>query len=79
MGMLKLTLRQIRNSLSRFLAIVAIVALGVGLFCGLRLTKTAMIHTLDVYTEAQNMYDYRLLCTMGLPATMLRLCGRRRV
>lgn len=65
MGMLKLTLRQIRNSLSRFLAIVAIVALGVGLFCGLRLTKTAMIHTLDVYTDAQNMYDYRLLCTMG--------------
>ena len=65
MGMLKLTLRQIRNSLSRFLAIAAIVALGVGLFCGLRLTKTAMIHTLDVYTEAQNMYDYRLLCTMG--------------
>ena len=36
-GMLKLTLRQIRGSLTRFLAITAIVALGVGFFCGLRI------------------------------------------
>ena len=49
--MLKLTMRQIRSSLTRFLAIAAIVALGVGFFCGLRLTKTAMVHTLDEYTE----------------------------
>lgn len=63
--MLKLTLRQIRKSLGRFLAIFAIVALGVGFFCGLRLTKTAMVHTLDVYTDTQNMYDYRLVCTVG--------------
>ena len=47
--MLKLTMRQIRSSLTRFLAIAAIVALGVGFFCGLRLTKTAMVHTLDDY------------------------------
>ena len=39
----KLTLREIRKSLGRFLAIAAIVALGVGFFCGLRLTKTAMV------------------------------------
>ncbi len=65
-GMLKLTLRQIRNSLGRFLAIFAIVALGVGFFCGLRLTKTAMIHTLDVYTDEHHFYDYRLVCTLGL-------------
>ena len=31
-GMLKLTMRQIRSSLTRFLAIAAIVALGVGFF-----------------------------------------------
>lgn len=66
MGMLKLTLRQIRSSLGRFLAIFAIVALGVGFFCGLRLTKTAMVHTLDVYTDEHNFYDYRLVCTLGL-------------
>ena len=49
----KLTLREIRRSLGRFLASAAIVALGVGFFCGLRLTKTAMVRTLDAYAEAQ--------------------------
>ena len=63
--MLKLTMRQIRSSLGRFLAIVAIVALGVGFFCGLRLTKTAMVHTLDDYTETHAMYDFRLASTVG--------------
>ena len=63
--MLKLTLRQIRGSLGRFLAIAAIVALGVGFFCGLRLTKTAMVHTLDDYAETHRMYDFRLVSTIG--------------
>ena len=68
-GMLKLTMRQIRSSLTRFLAIAAIVALGVGFFCGLRLTKTAMVHTLDEYTEEHQMYDFRLVSTLGFDET----------
>ena len=68
-GMLKLTMRQIRSSLGRFLAIAAIVALGVGFFCGLRLTKTAMVHTLDDYAEAHRMYDFRLVSTVGFDET----------
>ena len=68
-GMLKLTLRQIRGSLTRFLAIAAIVALGVGFFCGLRLTKAAMVHTLDDYTETHRMYDFRLVSTIGFDET----------
>ena len=67
--MLKLTMRQIRSSLGRFLAIAAIVALGVGFFCGLRLTKTAMVHTLDDYAEAHRMYDFRLVSTVGFDET----------
>ena len=67
--MLKLTMRQIRSSLTRFLAIAAIVALGVGFFCGLRLTKTAMVRTLDAYAEAQQMYDFRLVSTIGFDET----------
>lgn len=67
--MLKLTMRQIRSSLGRFLAIAAIVALGVGFFCGLRLTKTAMVHTLDDYAEAHWMYDFRLVSTVGFDET----------
>ena len=65
----KLTLREIRRSLGRFLAIAAIVALGVGFFCGLRLTKTAMVRTLDAYAEAQQMYDFRLVSTIGFDET----------
>ena len=67
--MLKLTMRQIRSSLGRFLAIAAIVALGVGFFCGLRLTKTAMVHTLDDYAETHQMYDFRLVSTLGFDET----------
>ena len=67
--MLKLTMRQIRSSLTRFLAIAAIVALGVGFFCGLRLTKTAMVHTLNDYAEAHRMYDFRLVSTVGFDET----------
>ena len=77
----KLTLREIRRSLGRFLAIAAIVALGVGFFCGLRLTKTAMVRTLDAYAEAQQMYDFRLVSTIGptrpkSPPTAASPCAR---
>ena len=65
----KLTLREIRKSLGRFLAIAAIVALGVGFFCGLRLTKTAMVKTMDTYTDTQSMYDFRLVSTVGFDET----------
>ncbi len=62
----KMTLRSISHSLGRYLAIFAIVALGVGFFCGLRLTKTAMLRTLDQYTTELNFYDLRLVSTLGL-------------
>lgn len=63
--MLKLTFREIRTSLGRFLGIFAIIALGAGFFCGLKLTKTSMIHTLDVYAGEQHMFDYDLVSTVG--------------
>ena len=42
-SMMKTTLREIRQSLGRYLAIMAIVALGVGLFCGLKVTRDVMV------------------------------------
>ena len=63
--MLKLTFREIRTSFARFLAIFAIIALGSGFFCGLKLTKTCMIHTLDEYAAERRMYDYDLVSTLG--------------
>ena len=61
----KSSLREIRKSLGRYLAILAIVALGVGFFCGLRVCRDAMIETGDDYLNRQNMYDYRLISTLG--------------
>ncbi|MCI8524389.1 MAG: FtsX-like permease family protein [Oscillospiraceae bacterium] len=61
----KLSLRDIRSSLGRFLAIAAIIALGVGLFAGLRVSKDAMILTGDQYLRDFQLHDFRLLSTLG--------------
>lgn len=62
----KNNLREIKHTLERYLAIVAIIALGVGFFSGLRITRTAMVKSLDTYASKQQMYDFRLLSTLGL-------------
>lgn len=61
----KSTFREIAGSFGRFAAILAIVALGVGLFAGLKVSKTAMIRTTEQYFIENSFYDYRLLSTMG--------------
>lgn len=63
--MQKTTLREIRQSLGRYLAIFAIVALGVGFFAGLKITKTAMVESANDYLQEHQLYDYRLLSTLG--------------
>ncbi len=63
--MWKTTLREIWQSLGRFLAIMAIVALGVGLFSGLKVTKAFMVKTTEDYLIEKNFYDFRLLSTLG--------------
>ena len=44
-------LRSIRGSLGRYLAILAIIALGVGFFAGLRVTEPSILKTADAYIE----------------------------
>lgn len=61
----KSTFREIRNSLGRYLAILAIVALGVGFFAGLKITQEAMVTTAGNYLNAQNLFDYQLISTLG--------------
>lgn len=63
--MKKTTLREIRQSFGRWFAIFAIVALGVGFFTGLKVTKQAMLATEYNYLKEQNMFDVRLLSTLG--------------
>lgn len=59
-------LRQsIVKSLGRYVAIIAIIALGAAIFVGLRTTKTDMIVTAQQYMDEQNMFDLHLLSTFG--------------
>ena len=57
--------REFRHSLSRFLAIFAIVALGVGFLAGLLATTPDMRYSADPYYDNPNMMDIRLVSTMG--------------
>ncbi len=60
------TWREVGHTLGRFLAIFAIVALGVGTFAGLKVTQSAMIDTASLYLTQYNMFDDRLVSTLGL-------------
>ena len=62
----KSTLREIRTSLARYLAIFAIVALGVGFFSGLKDCKASMVSTASRYLDEHNMYDYMLISSYGI-------------
>ena len=64
-GIGKSTFREIKSSFGRFLAIFAIIALGVGFFAGLKVTKQGMMATVQDYLDRHAFFDYRLLSTMG--------------
>lgn len=61
-----MTVRSIRRSLGRYIALVLIVFLSAGFFAGLKLTTGAMINTGDIYLREQHFYDFRLMSTLGL-------------
>ena len=57
--------RTIRSTFGRYLAILAIVALGVGFFTGLKNAQPSMQATADTYLTEQSMYDFRILSSLG--------------
>lgn len=59
------TFREIKKSFGRYFAILAIIALGVALFSGLKITQSVMVHSADVYLKDLQFYDYRLVSTLG--------------
>ena len=63
--MWKSTFREVKQSFGRFIAILAIVALGVCLFAGLKVVRSCMIKTTGDYFIEKNFYDYRILSTVG--------------
>ncbi len=61
----KTILRSVRMTLPRFLAIFAIIALGVGFFAGLKVTTPSFIVTGNKYINDYALYDFKLLSTIG--------------
>lgn len=61
-------IREIRQSFGRFVAIIAIVALGVGFLTGLLSTTPDMKASVDAWYEETSMYDFNIKSTMGLTA-----------
>ncbi len=59
-------MREITRSPGRYLAIFAIIALGVGFFSGLKVTRPSMLKTGNDYVNTQHLYDYRLVSTLGM-------------
>ena len=57
--------RTLTGSLSRFLSIVAIVALGVFFFVGIRATSPDMIETVSQYIVENNIYDIHIFAPYG--------------
>ncbi|MBP5281826.1 MAG: FtsX-like permease family protein [Lachnospiraceae bacterium] len=74
----KTTAREIRGSLGRYLAIFAIVALGVGLFAGLKITKTVFIKSTTEYLRSTDFFDYRILGELGFSEEQVRLFAQQK-
>lgn len=59
------TFREIKKSRNRFLSIVAIIALGISFFVGVKSTGPSMKYTVSQYYETQRLMDIRLVSTYG--------------
>lgn len=59
------TLRSVKNTKSRFFAIMAIIAIGSGFFAGVKSAGPDMKHSAADYFEKQGLADIHLLSTLG--------------
>lgn len=63
---IKNLLRDIRKTISRFLSIVVIIAVGVSFYAGVRAASPDMKKSGDYYFQKDNLYDFKLISTLGL-------------
>ena len=78
-GMRKDFRHEVRKSISRFLSILLISALGVAFFAGIRSASPALEASADATFDKENMVDIRVLGTLGMTdddvAALLTLDG----
>ena len=58
--------RTIKNLFARFLTLLIISFLGTFVFLGLFSTAPNMLHTIDVHFDNANVYDIKIVSTLGL-------------
>ncbi len=58
--------KEIRRSYKRFISILLMAFLGVGFFAGVRATSPDMELTIDKYLDEYNVYDVKIISTLGL-------------
>lgn len=63
--LLKDTFRRVSRTKGRFLAILAIIALGCGFFAGVKVTSPDMKMSADKYYKDKNLMDIRIVSTFG--------------
>ncbi len=64
--LLKNSIKEIKDTLKRFISILLMAFLGVGFFSGLVATGPDMEKCLDNYYDKNNVYDISIISTMGL-------------
>lgn len=72
-ALLKTSLREIKNSPTRFLSIMGIIFLGVAFFVGIGATGPDMIKSADNYYQKQSLADAAVSSTLGLSNNDLKL------
>lgn len=64
-GLKKVFIRQIKDTKSRFISILLIVALGVGFFVGVKAASPSMKYSANKFFEANNLMDYKIMSDYG--------------
>lgn len=64
--LIKDLIEEIKHSLGRYLSILAIVALGVAFFAGIKASAPDMKNTADRYFDKYNLQDIQVFSTIGL-------------
>lgn len=67
-----ITSREIKKSFKRFLSLLIMSMLGVGVFVGLKMASFDMIKSLDTYYDNTNSYDIKVISTLGMTNNDLR-------
>lgn len=60
------SIREMKTSFKRFCSLLIMSMLGVGVFVGIKMSSLNMIKSLDTYYDQKNVYDMKIISTLGI-------------